>query len=129
MTLCEEDCALIEYDYIMEKAKCSCSIKISVTNFDEIKFDKNKLYKNFLDVKNIGNIHVIKCYRDVFRRKNLIKNYGFFIFIFLFLIYFITLILFYSKYYFLLKNEIKKIQKAKIFKYKLVKNCFLQKKE
>ena len=122
MTLCEEDCALIEYDFIMEKAKCSCPIKISVTNFDEIKFDKNKLYKNFLDVKNIGNIHVIKCYRDVFRRKNLIKNYGFFIFIFLFLIFFITLILFYSKYYFLLKNEIKKIQKAKTFKYKLTHN-------
>ena len=119
MTLCEEDCDLIEYDYILEKARCSCSIKINVTSFDEIKFDKNKLFKNFVDVKNIGNIDVIKCYREVFRRKNLIKNYGFFIFIFLFLMYFITLILFYTKFYFLLKNEIKKILKAKAKNYKL----------
>ena len=30
LTLCEEDCDLIDYNYTIEKAKCSCSVKIKI---------------------------------------------------------------------------------------------------
>ena len=114
MTLCEEDCNLIDYNYETEKAKCSCYVKINIRNFEEIKFDKDKLLKSFIDIKNIANVNLIKCYKEVFIGKNLIKNYGFLIFIFLFVIFFIILILFYTKFYFILINRIKEIQKVKI---------------
>ena len=40
MTLCEEDCELVDYDYSKEKAKCSCFVKIESPLMEEIKFDK-----------------------------------------------------------------------------------------
>ena len=51
MTLCEEDFNLVDYNYINKKAKCSCLVKISIPLFDEIKFDKTRLYDSFTDVK------------------------------------------------------------------------------
>ena len=35
MTLCEEDCRLIDYNYETEKVKCSCDIKLSLPLFEE----------------------------------------------------------------------------------------------
>ena len=46
MSLCEEDCDLIDYDYDTKKAKCSCLTKINVPLIKDIKFvkfDKKKL--------------------------------------------------------------------------------------
>ena len=40
MTLCEENCDLIEYDYDNKKAKCSCLIKINIPLIETIQFDK-----------------------------------------------------------------------------------------
>ena len=118
MSLCEENCDLVEYNYTTEKAKCSCSVKINIPSLDDIKFDKNKLYKNFIDINNIANLNILKCYKIVFNKEALKKNYGFFIFIFIFALFFICLFLFRYKYYFSLIYEIYKIQKAfnEIFK-------------
>ena len=114
MTLCEEDCELKEYNKTSERAKCSCLIKINLRLIDEIKFDKNKLYSNFVDIKNIVNTKLMKCYRNVLNRESLKNNYGFFISILIIFIFYLTLILFYSKYYAYHKELIKKIFKAKI---------------
>ena len=86
MTLCEEDCNLIEYNETSQKAKCSCLIKIHMPLIDNIKFDKNKLYKRFTDFNNYTNLNTIKCYKIVFTFNNLIKNYSFFIGILLLII-------------------------------------------
>ena len=119
MTLCEENCDLIEYNYTIEKAKCSCNIKKSMTPLIEtVKFDKKKLLKNIADITNIINIKVVKCYKSVFIGKNLVKNYGFFIFIVILILYFVTLFLFSFKYYFSLKKEIQNITEAKIIIFK-----------
>ena len=56
MTLCEEDCNLVDYNYTNQKAKCSCLVKISIPIINEIKFNKTRLYNSFTDVKNIANI-------------------------------------------------------------------------
>ena len=122
MSLCEEDCDLVEYNYTTEKAKCSCLIKINLPLIDEIKFDKDKLYKSFTDINNILNIKLIKCAKDVFNKKSLSKNYGFFIYIFIFLLFFICLLLFYFKYYFSLKKDIDKMIIAKRGTFKIDAN-------
>ena len=114
MTLCEEDCDLVEYNYNTSKAKCSCFTKVKLPLIEDIKFNKEILFKSFIDINNIANIKFMKCVNEVFKIKNLIKNYGFFIFIFFIIFHFCTLILFYFKFYSILINEIKLLFEAKI---------------
>ena len=104
---------LVEYDDINKKSKCSCLIKISLPFLEDIRFDKNKLYNNFKNIKNIANIKILKCYKDVFDFNNIKKNYAFFIHACLYVLFFICLILFCFKYYFLLKEKIIKLTEEK----------------
>ena len=113
MSLCEPDCELIEYNYTTNKSKCSCDIKIKIPLMEEIRFNKEKLLKSFLHIKNFANIELIKCYKVVFKIKSLVKNYGFYINIFIFILFFICLILFYMKSLFVVINYIDQIVKAK----------------
>ena len=73
LTLCEEDCGLAHYNTTTKKAKCSCLVKISLPLIDEIKFDKDKLYKSFTDIKNFANINLLKCYKNVLNLDSLKK--------------------------------------------------------
>ena len=105
MTLCEEKCDLIEYNYTIEKVKCSCETKTDISpNYD--KFNKNEFLKSFTDINNIANIDIIKCYKIVFKIKNLIINYGFYIIGFVMLFYFITLIIYLFISYKILKKDL-----------------------
>ena len=74
MTLCEENCDLINYNYTNEKVKSSCDIKININPNYDYKFNKNEFFKSFIDIKNIANINVLKCYKIVFKLNNLINN-------------------------------------------------------
>jgi hypothetical protein len=67
MSLCEENCELTSYDNIKERAKCSCNVKTSIS-LDNIEFDRKNLMKNFLDIKKITNIEIVKCYKIVFKK-------------------------------------------------------------
>ena len=116
MTLCEEDCKLIHYNSTTKKAQCSCLVKISLLNIKDIKFDKDKLRDNFIDINNIANIKLMKCFKKVFLIHNLIKNYGFYIFSFIYILYVICLFLFSCKYYYQLINNIDNAIEAKIKK-------------
>ena len=109
MSLCEEDCDLIDYDYNINKAKCSCPIKINLPLIESIKFDKKKLLKRFIDVKNIFNFNIMKCYKTVFDKNNIRNNFGFFIILLIELLYFICLIIFAHYSFKQLKTEIKSI--------------------
>ena len=113
MTLCEENCDLIDYNYTSKKAKCSCDIKIKVPLIEEIRIDKDKLKKSFTDIKNIGNFKLMKCYKIVFNKNCIKKNYGFYIYIFIYILFFVCLILFYLKYYLYIENEINEISNIK----------------
>ena len=106
MSLCEENCDLIEYNYNKEKAKCSCDIKLNIPENFDIKFDKKDFFKSFIDIKNILNLKVMKCYKIAYKAKNLIKNYGFYLVGFIIILYFITLFIFSNKSYYELNKEI-----------------------
>ena len=104
MTLCEEKCDLIDYNYNKGKVKCSCEIKTKISPNYDAKFNKQEFFKRFTDIKNIANLNILKCYKIVLT-KNLIYNRGFYIMIFIFLLYFITIFIFWFKSYKKLKND------------------------
>ena len=106
MTLCEENCILIDYDFINKRAKCSCKIKISLPFIKDVKFDKERLKDNFKNINNIANLQFMKCFKNAFT-KDIINNYGFYILDTIILSYAICLILFYSNFYYLLIERIK----------------------
>ena len=113
VTLCEDNCEFVKYDSNSKKAKCECQVKTILSFVDEIKIDKNNLMKNFVDINNIANIQIIKCYKIIFNKENLFKNYGFFLISFILIFLFISVILFICKYFQSLIIEINKIKYAK----------------
>jgi hypothetical protein len=112
MSLCEENCELVNYNPENEKAKCSCDIKMKIELKDEYKFDKKEFFKNFIDIKNLANLSVLKCYKTVLKIKRLFKNYGFFLISFIMLLYIITLLIFWLKSFFLIQKEINNMTSA-----------------
>ena len=96
----------------MKKVKCSCDIKTKI-NYD-YKFKKNEFFKNFIDIKNIANINIIKCYKVVLNLKNLKVNYGFLIIGFIMLLYIITIFIDRFKSYKKIKNDLSYISTLKI---------------
>ena len=70
-TLCQENCFFSDFDYNINKAKCSCDAKESSPKFENIKVDKGKIYENFIDIKNIANINFLVCYKILFSLKGL----------------------------------------------------------
>ena len=122
MSLCEENCNLVDYDYENEKAKCSCDVKLSIPLLDDIKFNKKDLYKSFINIKNMINLNVMKCFKEVFNKKSLKNNYGFFIVLLIILFYIICLFIFRFKSYIKLLTIISEIVfslKAKNFEEKI----------
>ena len=126
MTLCEEDCILAQYNSTSNVAKCSCSIKTSLPNVQEIKFDKGKIFKNFIDISNIANFILLKCFKQVFSIFGLRKNYGFYIHIFIYILFILCIFLFYFKYYSQLMNNITKLINAKAQLFKLKNNANIE---
>ena len=94
MSLCEENCELIDYNYTTKKVMCSCNVKYNITDNYNIKFNKNEFFKNFIDVKNFANLKLMKCYKYVYKIKLLKENYGFLIMVFIFGLYFLCLTIF-----------------------------------
>jgi hypothetical protein len=74
MSLCEENCELINYNSINEKVKCSCDVKMKMELKEEYIFDKKEFFKNFIDIKNLANLSVLKCYKTVLKIKRLFKT-------------------------------------------------------
>ena len=113
--VCQEKCVFAEYNYTTKKAKCSCDAVETSSSLKNIKFDKSKLFENFIDIKNIANIHLLVCYKVLFSKKGIKKNYGCFSLIPLILFHLILMILFCTK------KQFKKI----MYKIKAIKNAII----
>ena len=105
-TVCQEDCIFSQYNYKNQIAKCSCDVKEFSFSFSDMHIDKAKLYKNFIDIKNIANINILVCYHVLFSKKGIIQNYGSFILMPIILIHSIIILLFYVKNLFKPLNHI-----------------------
>ena len=109
MSLCESNCTFKGYNNKTKKAECECSIKISFPLISEIQLDKDKLLNKFMDVKNILNLNVMKCYKLLFQKKGIIKNIGNYLILSIILITIINCIIFAFKGYKSFKKKIEKI--------------------
>ena len=121
MGICEDGCDFASYNYETKKAVCSCNIKTEIPLMNEAKLDKKALLKSFIDINNIANIQMLKCYKVVFQKNNILKNIGCFIYASLILFNFICFLYFIIKDYKRLLKIVKKI-KNKIMKKEIDNN-------
>mgnify|MGYP006873051112 CR=1 FL=1 len=75
-TLCQENCKLTEYKHDIKKAKCSCDVMESSFSFENLKINTSKLFDNFININNIANFNILVCYKVLFSKKGISKNYG-----------------------------------------------------
>ena len=112
-SLCEDGCKYNGYDFKTKKASCECLTKVKLPMISEIKIDKEKLKKNFIDIKSLININIMKCYKKLFTREGLISNTGSYILLSILFIYIISSNLFFIIEYDIIYDKIKAIIKFK----------------
>ena len=109
LSVCENNCEYTKYDYDKKKVVCECFIKIKFPIISEIKINKDLLFNNFKDMKNMMNIYIIKCYNTLFTKEGIIKNIGNYIIISIILFIIILCIIFRIKGYKIFKMTLDKI--------------------
>ena len=99
VSMCQEGCYFQYYNLTTKKAKCDCVVqtKETITDIDEINFNKDQIVDSFFSALKNSNFLVLKCYKLVFSKKGQIDNKGsymmsaiFFIFIILMIVYIIN---------------------------------------
>ena len=75
-----------------------------------MKIDNEKIFKNFIDIKNIANINLLKCYKSLFTKKGFKKNIGSFIIIPIILFHIICIFIFYCNQQEKIKQKIDDIR-------------------
>ena len=97
LAVCEVDCELKGINITNQKAICKCNIKINFFQNYEIIIDKERLYDSFVNINNIANVKLMKCYHILFTKDGLIFNIGFFIIIPIIILKLISIIIFYKR--------------------------------
>ena len=113
LTICEDNCELIDYDKETKYASCNCNIKSDLDIESEVIIDKDKLLNSFIDVESMMNLYVLKCYYTLFTKDGIINNIGSYIMLATILIFIVSLIIFISKGYKSLVKQINLIIKQK----------------
>ena len=117
ISVCEEDCDFIEYDAENSKAICFCYIKKELPLLSKIKVNKEKMFSNFKNIKNIANFKLLNCIHLLLNKNNIFINTANYMAIILFLLSIIALFSFINYNYIQFKNNIKQIWKLKNMKY------------
>ena len=125
-TICQDGCDFSDYDYKNKKALCSCDVKEYSNNYADMKIDKQKIFKNFIDIKNIANINILKCYKSLFSIRGFKHNIGSFSIILIILFHIICIFIFYYNQLDKIKQKIDAII-AGITNWKLYKNTIKEK--
>ena len=76
MSLCEDNCDFSGYNSETQKAIYNCDVKMQTSLISEIQVNKEKILKNFLDIKSKINLSTMKCYKLVFSKKGQEFNIG-----------------------------------------------------
>jgi len=117
LTLCENNCQLNGYDSKLHIVNCKCAIKTDLQSIFNSNFDIQKLTYNFLNIKNIVNIKVMKCYYTLFTIEGIHNNIGNYILICIVFLYTMLSIIFcikgYKKIIFIIKEIVKHKKKLK----------------
>ena len=113
LTLCENNCKFIKYNIETKQVLCECDIKNEINLISSIVIDKDKLISNFMDLKSLINLDIVKCYKILFTKKGLIKNIGSYILLTIIFHFIISSFIFIGKGYNNLKSQIRDIVLAK----------------
>ena len=109
ISLCENNCDFRDYNFSSKKVLCQCSIESKSNLQLEDIINTKKLLNNFINIKSITNLEVIKCYDLLFSKEGLIPNIGSYVLLSIIFLFIILLILFYFKGFDLLKIKINNI--------------------
>ena len=115
MSLCQAGCNFKFYDVNTKKINCECEIKNKFDLNEILNTDTDQLLNKFKDVKNIFNIDVIKCYKLIFKKNGLLKNYGSYILLVVILISIISSIIISVKEFDIIKEKLQKIIEDKFY--------------
>ena len=102
--ICQEDCDFATYNSTTKKAKCECKAKDSNSSFADMIIDKNKLFENLKDIKNLINFNILICYKKLSSFNFIIYNVGCIIIAIIIIFHIIVIIIFYI-------SQLKKINK------------------
>ena len=107
--VCPDDCDFLDYNSSSQKAECLCDAKGASSSFEFMNINKTKLYENFQNIKNIANINLLHCYKNLFSKEGLIKNIGFYLIIIIIIFHIVCILFFYLKDLKIIINKIKDI--------------------
>ena len=96
-TVCQENCEFTDYNYDIQKAKCSCKVKESSNSSALMNININEILKNFKDIKNTANVVILQCYNSLFSENGPKGNYGCYIIIFILVVHLVFIFIFYRK--------------------------------
>ena len=108
-TVCQDDCDFSEYDDKNQKVKCSCKVKESSTSFVDIKINKTKLLNTFVDIKNIANMKLMACYKELFSLDGIKSNIASYCLIPIIIFHIMSIIIFYRNKKRVIDDKIKDI--------------------
>ena len=97
LSLCESNCDYNGYDIETKESYCNCEIKINIPLMSEITIDKDKLKQKFINITNILNLNVMKCYKLLFTKEGIKNNIGSYILLFIIFIIIILIFIFVKK--------------------------------
>ena len=116
MSLCEKNCEFSGYNYNTKKALCECQVKTLFHSISNIINDKDKLLNNFINIKGITNLFLLKCFYLLFSKEGIIINIGSYIILLIIILNIPILIIFIIKGKDYINDEIKKIKTNKLKK-------------
>jgi hypothetical protein len=107
MSLCQNNCIYIDYNYINKNVICECVFQ------NGISLNEKKLLIEMNNIKRITNLEILKCYKILFSKEGLIKNIGSYIIILITIAYVMSAFFFYKIGFSYLNEEMKAILKDK----------------
>ena len=128
MSLCESNCEYDGYNSSIKKAQCNCNVKIQIPSISEIISNQDKLIQ-FVDIKNIINLSIMKCYNVLFSLNGLKYNIGNYILLSIIFIIICCSIIFLFRGKKMIKNILDKIapSKKKNLKHNNKRGIFMKK--
>ena len=105
--VCEENCNFSKYDTNYNKVICSCKTKSYMELISNININKTLFINNMKNFKNIINLNVMKCYHVLFTLGGIKNNIGSYILISVILFNLISIIIFATKDYKRIEEQIK----------------------
>ena len=77
MSVCENGCIYMGYNFTINKVVCECRIKTLMKNYEEIK--SNDAFFHFRNLKMKSNIYILKCAKTLFSINGIKKNIAFYV--------------------------------------------------